>query len=118
MKSKLQSTILNVNACHSIIILHYLHLPFLFHYTGFDTVPKLEKDSDLDDANSQLEAGLGLPSDGFDEETSKNDGMLGGSSNAKSISGESGKVSIAMDPVVAMGADFVSLEKDSDIIGE
>lgn len=93
-------------------------MPFLFHFVGFDAVPKLEKDSDLDGANAQLEAGLGLPSDGSDETTSKDDGMLGDSSKANSNSGEPGKVITAMDPVVAMGADFVSLEKDSDIIGK
>lgn len=61
---------------------------------------------------------MGLPSNGSDEEKSNYDGMLGTSNGANSVSGEPGEATTAMDPAVAMGADFVPLEKDSDIIGE
>lgn len=109
-KNVLRFTILNVNKCHFITILQHLHLLFLFHFTGFDAVPKLEKNSDSDDANAQLEAGLGVPSNGSDEEKSKDDGMLGSSNKANSVSDEPGEATTAMDPAVAMGADFVPLE--------
>lgn len=91
---------------------------FEFHFTDSNVDPKSEMDSDSNDADAQSETGLEMPPNDSNEEKPNDDGMLGNSSKANSISGEAGEALTAMDPAIAMGADFVPLEKDSAIIGE